>query len=180
MTDLVDDVRPVPSSPDSGSDIADLTENFLALVRTFKKSRERWLAAAAHDVEWSAQVVLKCLHTEGAMRAGALAECVQSDPSTVSRQVAALVKDGLLERRADPDDGRASILVLTPKAELVLAEHDRIRLEHFEQMLADWSAADVTQFAALLGRFTEAYESANSRLITEKIAGRAAQTGSNT
>ena len=67
------------------------------------------------------------------MRAGALAECMQSDPSTVSRQVAALVKDGLLERRADPADGRASLLVLTEKADAVLADHDRVRLEYFAQ-----------------------------------------------
>ena len=60
--------------------------------------------------------MLKCLQTEGPLRAGALADCLQSDPSTVSRQVAALVKDGLLERRADPDDGRASLLVLTDAA----------------------------------------------------------------
>ena len=73
----------------------------------------------------------RCVHNEGPMRAGALAECLQSDPSTVSRQVAALVKDGLLERRADPADGRASLLVLTAKADAVLAEHDRIRLDYF-------------------------------------------------
>ncbi|MEO9137797.1 MAG: MarR family transcriptional regulator [Jatrophihabitans sp.] len=177
MTDLADDMRSAP--PSSDADIADLAENVLALVRTFKKSRERWLAAAAHDVEWSAQVLLKCLHSEGAMRAGAVAESLQSDPSTVSRQVASLVKDGMLERRSDPDDGRASILVLTPRAEQVLAEHDKIRLTHFEKMLAGWSAGDITQLAALLGRFTEAYEVANSELITEKIAGRSARTGSN-
>jgi DNA-binding MarR family transcriptional regulator len=160
------------------ADVAAVADNFVALMRTFNKARAKMMAAAAHDVEWSAHVLLKCLYSEGPMRASAVADCLQSDPSTVSRQVAALVKDGLLERRADPDDGRASILVLTPKAHDVLAEHDQIRLEYFAQMLDGWSDADLRRFADLLGRFTEAYDHANSKWITERIASRSIRAGS--
>ena len=81
------------------------------LMRTFTKVRSRSIAAAAQDVERSAHIVLRFVANEGPMRATAVAEGLQSDPSTVSRQVAALVKHGLLERRADQDDGRASLLV---------------------------------------------------------------------
>src|ERR1700710_2185338 len=136
-------------------EISDVADNFVALMRSFNQARTRMLAAAAHDVGWSAHVLLKCLANEGPMRAGALAECVRSDPSTVSRQVAALVKDGLLERRADPEDGRASLLVPTPRADAVLAEHDEIRLQHFARMLDDWPERALRRFAALLHRFTE-------------------------
>src|SRR5581483_774589 len=94
---------------------------------------------------------------DGPMRASALAECLRSDPSTISRQVAALVKDGLLERRADPEDGRASLLVPTPKAQAVLADHDEIRIEHFTRMLSGWSDEDLRSFAELLRRFTNDY-----------------------
>jgi DNA-binding MarR family transcriptional regulator len=136
------------------------------------------MAAAEHDVEWSAHVLLRCLHNEGPMRASAVAEFLQSDPSTVSRQVAALVKDGLLERRSDPDDGRASLLVLTAKADGVLADHDQIRLDYFAKMLDGWTDADLRRFATLLDRFTQAYEAANSTWITERLANRAARAGS--
>lgn len=153
-------------------DVAALADNFVDLVRTFNKARARMLAAAAHDVEWSAHVLLKCLHAEGPMRASAVAEFLHSDPSTVSRQVAALVKDGLLERRSDPGDGRASLLVLTERADAVLADHDEIRINHFAEMLIGWNPDDVIQFASLLRRFTDAYESANSAWITERIANR--------
>ncbi|MGI8680511.1 MAG: MarR family winged helix-turn-helix transcriptional regulator [Jatrophihabitans sp.] len=159
-------------------DVADLADNFVGLVRTFTKARSRWLAAAAHDVEWSAHVLLKCVRHEGPMRAGALADCVHSDPSTVSRQVAALVKDGLLERRADPDDGRASLLVCTPQADAVLCDHDELRINHFAQMLVGWSRDDVTQLSALLRRFTDAYDAANSELINERVATKPARAGS--
>ena len=47
----------------------------------------------------------------GRQRASALAELVGADPSTVSRQVASLVKAGFVDREADPDDGRACLLV---------------------------------------------------------------------
>jgi DNA-binding MarR family transcriptional regulator len=160
------------------AEVAAVADNFVALMRTFNKARAQMLATAAHDVEWSAHMVLKCLDNEGPMRAGAVAEFLQSDPSTVSRQVASLVKDGLLERRSDPGDGRASLLVLTPKADAVLADHDRIRLDYFAQMLEGWNDADLRHFAEMLNRFTEAYGAFNSNWITERIATRSARAGS--
>jgi DNA-binding MarR family transcriptional regulator len=162
-----------------GPDVAAVADRFIALMRTFNKARARMLAAAAHDVEWSAHMVLKCVETEGPMRASAIADVLHSDPSTVSRQVSALVKDGLLERRSDPGDGRASLLALTAKADDVLAEHDRIRLNYFAQMLDGWSDTDLRLFAGLLDRFTQAYEAANTDWINDRLANRAGRMGSN-
>jgi len=143
------DVRP---------EAARVADRFTRLMRVFAKAKAQFMAAAEHDVEWSAQLALKCLANDGPMRAGALAEAIHSDPSTVSRQVAALVKDGLVERQADPLDGRASVLVLTDKAKEVIAAHDASRNERFNAMLADWSAADLATFATLLERFTADFE----------------------
>ena len=158
--------------------VAAVADKFIELMRTFNKARARMLAAAAHDVEWSTHVLLKVLHNDGPMRAGAVADCLNSDPSTISRQVAALVKDGLLERRADPGDGRASLLVLTEKAAAVLAEHDRIRLDYFARMLDGWDETDLRQFAGMLDRFTQAYAAADNTWISAQIAQRSARTGS--
>jgi DNA-binding MarR family transcriptional regulator len=169
MTDLAADQR---------ADVVAVSDQFVRLMRTFNKARARMLAAAAHDVEWSAHMVLKCVEHEGPLRASAIAEVLHSDPSTVSRQVASLVKDGLLERRADPDDGRASLLALTSKAHPVLAEHDRIRLDYFANMLDGWSDTDLRRFAGLLDRFTQAYEAANTEWINDRLATRAGRMGS--
>src|SRR5450756_2329034 len=46
-------------------------------------------------------------------RVSLLAECVYSDVSTVSRQVTTLVSYGLLEKVADPHDGRAWMVSLS-------------------------------------------------------------------
>jgi DNA-binding MarR family transcriptional regulator len=165
------------AAPDEVVAVADIV---VRLMRSFNKARARMLAAAEHDVEWSSHLLLKCLANEGPMRAGALADVVQSDPSTVSRQVAALVKDGLLERRADPADGRASILVLTEKADAVLADHDRIRLEFFARLMDGWAPADVHRFAKLLDRFTTAHEASSASWITDRIANRSPQARSTT
>jgi DNA-binding MarR family transcriptional regulator len=106
------------------------------------------------------------------MRASALAECLQSDPSTVSRQVAALVKEGLVERRADPEDGRASILALTSKADIVIAKHERLRIQHFAGMLSEWSDRDLARFADLLRRFTHDFEMSSTNIGSERVAPR--------
>jgi DNA-binding MarR family transcriptional regulator len=152
------------------SDIAAVADTFLKLMRSFARARAKLLAAAAHDVEWSAHVLLKHLAAGGAMRSSELAERIESDPSTVSRQVAVLVKDGLIERRADPDDGRACLLVPTAKGEAVLSEHNAIRLRHFTGMLAGWSDADLRTFADLLQRFTDDFDNANHEWLSEQFA----------
>lgn len=58
-------------------------------------------------------IIARLVH-EGPMRSSALAELTYLDPSTVSRQVDALVKLALVRRTADPDDGRATLLEATP------------------------------------------------------------------
>src|SRR5437868_6066116 len=79
----------------------------------------QWAAVAAQlaklGIDRTAMMLLGTLTSIGPVRSNALAEAVYSDPSTISRQVATLVKDGLIERRADPADGRASLLAVTEK-----------------------------------------------------------------
>ena len=156
------------------AEVAEVADTFVGLARSFTRARARLLAAAAHDVEWSAHVILKVLATDGPMRASALAERIESDPSTVSRQVAGLVKEGLVERRADPIDGRAALLVPTERADAVLREHDEIRLQHFDRMLSDWTERDLHRFAAYLARFTRDFDSVNDNWINERVAQAAA------
>jgi DNA-binding MarR family transcriptional regulator len=158
------------------ADVEAVADTFVLLMRSFARARSRLLAAAAHDVEWSAQIVLKVLATEGPMRSSALAERIESDPSTVSRQVATLVKNGLLERRTDPADGRACLLVPTAKADTVLSAHNDIRLERFSRMLGDWSDDDVATFATLLRRFTDDFESANHDWLSARLSAQRAST----
>jgi DNA-binding MarR family transcriptional regulator len=140
--------------------VATVADNIVALMCSLGRAKTRMMTRGPDDVEWSAQVLLRRLARRGPMRASELAGWLHADPSTVSRQVAALVRAGLLERRADPEDGRASILALTPKADDLVAAHEQRRAEHFAALLAGWSGDDLTRFAELLARFTADYEKA--------------------
>jgi DNA-binding MarR family transcriptional regulator len=138
--------------------VASVTDSFIDLQRTVRRSKARLLAAAGNDVESATHLLLHTVESEGPMRASALATSVHSDLSTVSRQVAALVSRGLLERRADQSDGRACVLAVTDAGRAAIAEHDRGRQAFFDEVLAGWSADELRQFGQQLDRFTAAYD----------------------
>lgn len=165
------------SSAGTRPSIEQVADSFTVLMQTFVKARSQMLAVGDSDVEWSAHILLRALRVEGPIRAGALAEAVRSDPSTVSRQVASLVKHGLLERRADPEDGRAALLVLTDRALEVLAAQDKLRLEHYAASLDTWTDDELDQFAAMLRRFSADYDTTNNRRMSERLTRGATRSG---
>lgn len=129
-------------------------------------------------VDRSTIVLLKALAMGGPSRSTDLATAVHSDPSTVSRQVAALVRDGLVERRADPEDGRASVLAPT-EAGLALLHEQRARLGlALARVVKQWEPDDVSRFLELLERFVADHERALPDLLNE-CAPRARSEGEN-
>jgi DNA-binding MarR family transcriptional regulator len=147
-----------PAQSPSVDDIDELATTFSGLMRAFKRAHQQFVLKAEHEVEWTSQVLLSCVVNEGPLRASALAGLVDSDPSTVSRQIAQLVREGYVERRADQADGRASLLVATEKGTAAHREHRRMRNERYRRMLAEWSERDVRKFTALVRRFTADFE----------------------
>ena len=149
-----------------------------SLMRSFHRAKAQFVAATEHDVAWSAHVVLARLATEGPLRAGELAELIQTDPSTVSRQVASIVKAGLVKREADPDDGRASLLVLTDEGRRVYRQQLDVRSRHMATMLRDWSEQDCRQLTFLLARLTVDFEKYRSEMYGAASPAPAAGGGS--
>ncbi|WP_375477651.1 MarR family winged helix-turn-helix transcriptional regulator [uncultured Jatrophihabitans sp.] len=141
--------------------VSTVANHFIRLIRASNKARARFLDEVG-DAERSAHIILRLLQNEGPLRASAVAEHLYSDPSTVSRQVAELVKGGLLERESDPADGRASLLVLTDAAAALLARHDELRNQHFAALLADWTDEELAAFGEALRRFGDDYVNAQS------------------
>jgi DNA-binding MarR family transcriptional regulator len=144
--------------------VRELGTSISSLMRSFNRAKAQFVAATEHDVAWSAHVVLARLATEGPLRAGELAELIQSDPSTVSRQVASIIKAGLVKREADPDDGRASLLVLTDEGRRAYRQQLDVRNRRMALILQDWSEDDCRQLAALLGRLTIDFEKYRSHI----------------
>lgn len=121
-------------------------------------------------VDRSAVMLLKTLVHIGPSRSSALAAAVHSDPSTVSRQIAGLVRDGLVERRADPEDGRASVLAPTDAGVRLLEEQrKRIGLA-LARVVRRWDPDDVETFLDLLDRFVTDHENNLPAMINECVA----------
>jgi DNA-binding MarR family transcriptional regulator len=155
-------------------DLRELAEVFMELVGTAHKGRAAMLQDAAEGQEWPGHVILRSIREGGPRRASDVAESLHLDPSTVSRYVAGLVRDGLLERQADPADGRASLLVPTVAGDQAIGELDRRRAAHFDDMLAAWSDEDIATLERLLGRFVGDYVAMHQRWMADRSARRAA------
>jgi DNA-binding MarR family transcriptional regulator len=121
-------------------------------------------------VDRSAVMLLKTLVHSGPCRSSALATAVHSDPSTVSRQIATLVRDGLVERRADPEDGRASVLVATETGVTLLEEQRRRIGLALARVVRQWAPEDLHRFLDLLERFVADHEANLPSMIDECAA----------
>lgn len=154
--DLVDAPRPPAPAPPGADERWHTSDRIgVQLIRLIRLLDRRHPAKVGPDgVERAAYVLLARLVLEGPRRSNALAEAVHSDPSTVSRQVAALVRVGLVERRSDPDDGRASLLAATDEGHRVFEANRDLRNQHISTMTAGWAESDREALAGLLARFT--------------------------
>jgi DNA-binding MarR family transcriptional regulator len=116
-----------PSRDDLGFLLAKATQRWNELLA------ERFAAAGFSDVRPSYGSVLLPLLEEDGLRMGELARRARLSKQTMTEMVRRLERDGLVERRTDPSDGRASLIFLTarsrafePIAAGVLRELDRL------------------------------------------------------
>lgn len=69
----------------------------------------------AHDLSWTQKSVLVRLEKEGPITTSELARAEGVKPQSMGTAIAALAEMGLVERKADPTDGRQMNLKLTAK-----------------------------------------------------------------
>jgi DNA-binding MarR family transcriptional regulator len=96
--------------------------------------------------------VLLHLARYGPTHASGVAEALSVDRSVISRQAAQLHELGLVDVQADPNDGRARFLALTPSAAQRLAEARASTSAGIHRRLGSWSEGELRQFAALLAK----------------------------
>jgi len=142
-------------SPEEVATADAVSSQLVRLVRVFDRAHARYQATNPDALERATYHLLVHLVDGGPRRAGALAEVVHCDPSTVSRQVAQLVRLGLVERSADPLDGRATLLGATTQGRRVCEQNRRLRNERVAAILSGWVPAERTIFAELLTRFVD-------------------------
>lgn len=104
------------------------------------------------DLDGAGYGLLALLQDAGPLRASDLVARLGLDKSTVSRQVANLVDLGLVDRAADPVDGRAQVLSPSAEGSARLTRIRDARRARWEADLADWATEDVGRLGELLQR----------------------------
>jgi DNA-binding MarR family transcriptional regulator len=142
---------------DDGSDSdAHLLEVEQAIAQLHQATRARLRDLAeifGSDLQPAGYFVMRHVLATSPVRAGDIASALAMDKSAVSRQLSVLRSRGLIEVRSDPDDGRATLVVATDAArEALVRFRGEVRAE-YARVLGDWDAAEIEQFATLLGKF---------------------------
>ncbi|MET0233937.1 MAG: MarR family winged helix-turn-helix transcriptional regulator [Kibdelosporangium sp.] len=146
---------------DQGQDHAiaeELAHQLVRLISMTGRAKAQFAAAANEGVERAAYTLLAHLVREGPKRITALADAVYSDTSTVSRQTSALVAHGLVERKADPEDGRACLLVATDKGRDTFDRAKAERTKHIAALVAEWPPSERQTLVRLLDRLNTDFE----------------------
>ncbi len=135
---------------------ARLDSQLTELIRLARNPRltERMGAGSAGDSRL--YLLLNLLYDRGPTRAADLLDTLAVDQSTLSRQLAALVERGLVQRETDPTDGRAARIVVTPAGEKTIMGARRAWQTTLAGLVDDWSGADRDALLHLLGRLAGA------------------------
>lgn len=153
----------------------DVARELGQLFRSLKGLHHAVLVDVGVRVEMPAAAILSTLADRGTLRPSALAELLHLDLSSVSRQVAALEREGWVGRERDPADSRAALLDLTPAGLDVLARVRAGRVAQLQALLPDWSDSDLAAFADSLHRFrTDLTAAAASTAVTTSPSATAA------
>ncbi|HEY1650817.1 MAG TPA: MarR family transcriptional regulator [Acidimicrobiales bacterium] len=120
---------------------------------------ERLLRLAGVRLDRAGATLLFKLAAKGdSVRVTDLAEILGVDTPTVTRKVQQLERDGMVVRRTDPDDRRASLIGLSPAGRRTIERVRRARRAWLEQLLAGWKDVDLSALADLLSHFADDLE----------------------
>lgn len=136
---------------DASPDISELEYELASLARTLEALNRR----RNYPLERAHYLLLLHLR-DGPLSVGALAERLLLDNSTVTRQLDAMKKKGLISKVANPDDGRSQLVVSTPAGAAMADDMQVLRTQRLQQTLADWSAEERDTLKRLTQRLTRA------------------------
>ncbi|WP_433759091.1 MarR family winged helix-turn-helix transcriptional regulator [Nocardia sp. CA-135398] len=143
------------SGPEDDDALNRLVFELTLLSRHFPASL---LRRPGFQLDRSAYLILTRLEMDAPLSLRELSEAFQLDISTINRQVAAMLKQGLVERVPDPDGGIARKIRASAKGlELVAADREQSQ-EGIGAVVTDWTAADIAQLSGLITRFNMSIE----------------------
>jgi DNA-binding MarR family transcriptional regulator len=122
------------------------------LLRAMKDLHAHALESLHLPCEMAGAFVLARLEALGPIRLTGLAQALGLDPSSVSRQVTALERAGLVVREPDPGDLRAHQLVLTDRGTAAVAALGAARAEALATLTPGWSSQELDDLTDRLAR----------------------------
>ncbi|MFJ2829732.1 MarR family winged helix-turn-helix transcriptional regulator [Streptomyces sp. NPDC087263] len=150
-------MKPADEPDESVVTAADAAVETIQREMTAFARRARATAGRMHpELSLVSYTLLGHLEERGGCSATDLAAHYALDKSTVSRQVAALERSGLIGRRLDPADHRVQVLHLTDRGTDILAQVTASRRVAFRERLAGWPEEDLARFASYLLRYNAA------------------------
>ncbi len=139
--------RPDPAGDES------LAESFWSIARQLRETSKR--ALTPWDVTPSQLRVLLTLGRHGMMRLSALSDHLHIAPRSTTEVVDALESRGLVQRRPDPDDRRATLVALTEHGTSVLDAIRAARGTEAERIFDRLSPMDRAHLARILRKLRD-------------------------
>jgi DNA-binding MarR family transcriptional regulator len=127
----------------------------LAIVRTARRLRQE----AGGGLSPSQSAALATIDRLGPLTPSELAACERVQRPTVARLLARLEQDGLITRAPDPNDGRSSLISLSPEGRALLDHVRSAKDAYIAQRMEGLSAeerATLDRAADILERMLEA------------------------
>ncbi|MBM4014916.1 MAG: MarR family transcriptional regulator [Planctomycetes bacterium] len=122
--------------------------------------------------------VLSILAFRGEQRMSALAELEQVARPTMTKLVAGLARDGLVQLRDDPADGRAVRVRATARGSRLLQSGRRRRVERLASLLAPLNDRQAAQLDAAVGLLRERLAAGADERAAERAGGGRSPPGS--
>ena len=150
----------LPGATENSVDAALRTvEHQISLFWRRGRALSQQLSREVHpDMEPAAYGLLTVIRREGPIRLTELASCIGVGKPSVSRQIAFLESIGLVSKEADPLDGRAQTIQLTPKGEEKMHQVQDARREVFRERLGEWPVEELQTLAAYMAKLNATYE----------------------
>lgn len=101
------------------------------------------------------QGVMRIISDSGELRATELAQQLGIGAAGLSRHISELEELGWVQRRPDPQDGRAFLISLSPAGRDALTAALNRRALLLQQMLSEWTEQQALDAAGSLGRLSE-------------------------
>jgi DNA-binding MarR family transcriptional regulator len=131
-------------------------ETEVAMLLRRAESGRRTGETPHNALDRSAYLILRRLDERGPQTVRSIAAALDLDSSTVARQIAAMVRDGLVQRTRSTSDGRVSVVEPTPVGLRRMTGVRAAREDLYTQVLATWPDSDRRTLASLLTRLNHA------------------------